>query len=282
MRVRTGNHALDGFVNSVTNVVVGSVSSALQKAGAQLARQGRLQSTDTGRVAMMIKILSTDQDASVRRTAAWGLQDADTPEVRAALTKSLRSDADDQVREMAAWALGEQGDAAAGPALGEAMLHDKSAQVRGTAAWALGETSAKSEIAALESAMTDSSAQVRELAIWAVGEMDLQRAPQKLVDGLHDSSRSVRLVSAWALGEIEDKSTAPSILAALKAETDGRIRSAEMRTLSLMDELPTEVVEESLKSPDPEVRRRAVGMLAGSHAMVEPWPWPRPMPRPMP
>jgi HEAT repeat protein len=112
--------------------------------------------------------------------------------------------------------------------------------------------------------------------------MGVQRAPKSLVDGLRDPSRSVRLATAWALGEIEDKSTAPAILAALKAETDGRIRSAEMRTLSVMDELPTEIVEESLKSPDPEVRRRAVGMLAGTHAMVEPWPWPRPMPRPMP
>jgi HEAT repeat protein len=282
VHVETGNAALNSFVNSVTSTVVNKVGTAFQQAGAQLARDGRLQAGDTGRVAMMISILSTDQDASVRRTAAWGLHDMEAPEVRTALAKSLKSDADGSVREMAGWALGEQGDASSGPALSDALLHDKSEQVRVIAAWALGEASAKSEIMALETAMSDSSPRVREFAIWAVGQMDVQRAPAGLVNALHDSSKQVRLVSAWALGQIEDKSTAPAVVAALKAETDGQIRSAEMRALSLMDSLPTEIIEESLKSPDAAVRRRAVGLLAGSHGSVEPWPWPRPMPRPMP
>ena len=195
--------------------------------------------------------------------------------------KSLRSDADERVREMAAWALGEQGNSAAGSALGEALLHDKSTQVRYTSAWALGESEAKGEVPALESAMTDSSAQVREVSIWALGQIEDKGSSKTLVRGLSDPSKQVRLVTAWALGKIEDKSTAPGILAAIKTETDGEIRSAEMRALSLMGEVPPEMIEEALKSSDPAVRRRAVAMLAG-HADVGAWPWPRPRPRPAP
>jgi HEAT repeat protein len=140
---------------------------------------------------------------------------------------------------------------------------------------------AKSEIGALESGMADADPQVRETVIWALGEMDLRSAPKLLAINLSDASKQVRLVTAWALGEIEDKSTAPAILAAFKTETDAEVRSAELRALALMGQASAEVVETALKSPDPEVRRRAVAMLAGSQS-VEPWPWPRPRPRPMP
>ena len=48
-----------------------------------------------------------------------------------------------------------------------------------------------------------------------------------------------------------------------------------------MGQATAEIVEIALKSTDPEVRRRAVAMLAGRQA-VEPWPWPWPQPRPSP
>src|SRR5262249_17028924 len=125
VNLKTGNVQLDGIVKDLANVVTNSVGAAFKQAGAELARSGRMQAADTGRVALMIKILATDTDASVRRTAAWGLQEVETADVRQALVKSMRSDADERVREMAAWALGEQGNAAAGPALSDALLHDK-------------------------------------------------------------------------------------------------------------------------------------------------------------
>jgi beta-lactamase regulating signal transducer with metallopeptidase domain len=283
VRVETGNLTLDAVVNSAVKAGISIAGSALQQAGSELARQGRVQSTssDTGRIALMIKILSTDTDASVRRTAAWGLHEEDSRDVREALVKSLRSDADERVREMAAWALGEQGNSAAGPALAEALLHDKSSQVRYTSAWALGESEAKSEVPALETTMSDSSAQVREVSIWALGRIEDKGASKSLVRGLSDPSKQVRLVTAWALGQIEDKSTAPAILAAIKTETDGQIRSAEMRALAVMGEVSPELIDDALKSSDPVVRRRAVAMLAG-RADWDPWPWPRPMPRPAP
>lgn len=273
--------SLDQIVAAATNGLINVVGGALSQAGARLARQGHIQAADTGRVAMMIKILATDSDASVRRTAAWGLQDVESADVRTALTTALRSDTDDHVREMAAWALGEQGNAAVTSALSAALLHDKSPHVRATSAWALGQMDAKSEISALESGMVDSEPQVRETAIWALGQLGLGSAPKLLTNALSDESKQVRLVAAWALSEIEDKSTGPAILAAFKTESDARVRSAELRALAAMGLATAETLETALKSTDPEVRRRAVAMLAGRQA-VEPWPWPWPQPRPSP
>jgi HEAT repeat protein/beta-lactamase regulating signal transducer with metallopeptidase domain len=270
--------AKDKIVSAATNSLMKIVGNAIGQAGAQLAGRGRASAADTGRVALMIKILATDPDATVRRTAAWGLQDIESPEVRAALSSALHSDADDRVREMSAWALGEQGNTAAAAALSDAMLHDKNSRVRTTSAWALGEMDAKSEVPALESATADADPQVRELAIWALGEFGVHTAPKQIVTALTDSARQVRLIAAWALGEIEDKSAGPAIAAALKTETDGRVRSAEMRALAIMGLATSDILETALKSSDPEVRRRAVAMLAGGQS-VEPWPWPRPQPR---
>jgi hypothetical protein len=281
VNVHTRTSEIDGLVNNFANVVVSGVGTALQQAGVALARGGRVQGIDTGRVAMMIKILATDVDATVRRTAAWGLHDLETRDVREALMKALRSDADDRVREMAAWALGEQGNDAAGPALSDALGKDKNLRVRYTAAWALGETEAKSEITALESAMSDSSAQIREVAAWSLGRIEDKNASKALERGLTDASKAVRLASTWALGQIEDRSAAPAILAAFKGETDPDIRSAELRTLAVLGEITPELVEDALKSSDPTIRRRAVALLAGPGS-VEPWPWPRPQPRPSP
>lgn len=268
-------------VDGLMSVAGAAISNALHSVGAGLGRPAALQASDTGRIAVMIKVLGTDTDASVRRTAAWALHDIETADVRGALATALHGDADARVREMAAWALGEQGNASAASALSAALLHDKSAHVRGTSAWALGEIGAQSEVSALETAMTDSEPQVRETAIWALGELGVRNAPKSLTNFLTDESKQVRLITAWALSEIEDKSTAPAILAAFKAETDPQIRSAELRALAAMGQVTPEVVETALKSSDPEVRRRAVAMLAGSQS-VEPWPWPRPQPRPSP
>ncbi|MGH7615818.1 MAG: M56 family metallopeptidase, partial [Gemmatimonadaceae bacterium] len=85
-----------GLINTIANeaakAMSKTVTSALQDAGAALARQGRMQAADTGRMGLMIKILASDSDASVRRTAAWGLHDSESPDVRAALATALRKD----------------------------------------------------------------------------------------------------------------------------------------------------------------------------------------------
>jgi HEAT repeat protein len=240
----------------------------------------RAQAADTGRIAMLIRILSSDSDASVRRTAAWGLEDIRSADVRAALIAALRSDADWSVREMAAWALAQHAGDDAVSALADGLLHDKNANVRSTSAWALGQLEARREIPALESAISDADVQVRELAIWAIGQMGVKAAPRSIVNALTDASPKIRLIAAWVIGEIADPATADAVVSAFQTETSTQVRSAEMRALTEMGKTSQTVLDIALKSSDPEMRRRAVAMLAGSDS--GPWPWPWPWPRPNP
>jgi hypothetical protein len=55
-----------------------------------------------------------------------------------------------------------------------------------------------------------------------------------------------------------------------------------MRALSRLGAMSSDVIEEALKSSDPEVRKSAVEMLSGRKGSVWPWPWPQPRPRPSP
>jgi HEAT repeat protein len=274
----------DSFVDAITRTAVNAAGIALSQAGREIAKelQQPTKRGDTARVALLIQILSGDADPSVRRTAAWGLNDVQAASVTPALVKALKQDADASVREMAAWALAEHKGDNVSSALADALLHDKSARVRGTAAWALGETEARPEVSAIESALVDQDADVRYTAIWAIGQFDLKTAPRGLTTTLTDASQRVRLVTAWALGEIEDKSTAPALVSAFQTETDPHVRSAELRALAAMGQASSSVVDIALKSSDPELRRRAVAMLAGSDSGVWPWPWPWPQPRPSP
>lgn len=250
----------------------------LAQLGAQLAHP--TQRGDTGRVTALIRILETDPDASVRRTAAWGLNEIGAERVRAALVKALRTDASAEVREMSAWALGEQSGDAAASALADALLHDKSTQVRMTSGWALGQMNGHRQQGALESAVSDSAAMVRHVAIWALGQLGLRTASPVLINALTDRSSDVRLVAAWALGEIEDKATALAIAKAFETETDGSVRAAELRALSAMGAVPQSVIDAALASNDVALRRRAVAALAGNGSDVWPWPWPWPRPTP--
>jgi HEAT repeat protein/beta-lactamase regulating signal transducer with metallopeptidase domain len=271
------------FINQLTRIALNGVSVGLSQASRELAKGLRsTQLGDTSRAALLIQILSTDSDASVRRTAAWGLNESQAASAAPALIKALKQDADASVREMSAWALSEQKGDNVSAALADGLLHDKSAHVRATAAWALGEIDARTEASAIESALVDPDADVRYTAIWALGQLDLRVAPRGLTTTLTDASQRVRLVTAWALGEIEDKTTASAIVKAFQTETDSQVRSAELRALAAMGQASPAVVDIALKSNDPELRRRAVAMLADSDAGVWPWPWPWPQPRPTP
>jgi beta-lactamase regulating signal transducer with metallopeptidase domain/HEAT repeat protein len=272
------------FIAAVTRAGVSVASKALAQAGREIAREFQTGKAggDTARVGLLIQILSTDADPRVRRTAAWGLNDLHTSAVAPALIKALRADSNASVREMAAWALAEHKGDNTESALADAMLHDKSARVRGTSVWALGDLESRQHASEIESALVDSSADVRYTAIWALGQLDLRTAPRGLTTTLTDASQRVRLVTAWALGEIEDKATAPALMAAFQTETDSNVRSAELRALAAMGQATPAVVDIALKSSDPDLRRRAVAMLAGSDAGVWPWPWPWPQPRPNP
>jgi beta-lactamase regulating signal transducer with metallopeptidase domain len=120
--------------------------------------------TDSGdgteRAAVLAKMLREDRSASVRRVAAWGLENyAETDVAQSALTAALAGDADAEVREMAAWALaGARRGSGASAALVKALRQDRDPRVRATAVWALGEVGDPAAVEALTPALRDPNA----------------------------------------------------------------------------------------------------------------------------
>ena len=287
----TNPRSLLGTVQQVMTHVVAPLSreavkqtaAALLNAQSEAGKQKSPEAlrADSETVKLLVRVLRSDPDASVRRTAAWGLSDAhDIAAATDALTEALRSDANDEVREMAAWALAGRRREATQRVLAEAMRRDASEEVRETAAWALADGDARSFQEAFEAALSDSSPSVRETAAWALGSIGRRPAPRALVAALADREPEVRETAAWALAEIEDSDTAPAIIEAFMKETNGEVRLAELRALSFLGVQDRRVLDAALAAKDVEVRARAVRLLAGGS--MGSWPEPRPRPRPRP
>jgi len=240
-----------------------------------LGTQSGAQPPDT---ALLGRILRTDKDADVRKAAAWALQSR--REGVPLLLERLRVDEDGSVREMSAWALSGMGSTEVAAALAEALRHDKSGEVRVTSAWGLGHMGGIADLTALEGALDDSDPDVRQRALWALGQHQLQSAPSRVVALLKDDKDEVRLMAAWVLGGILDKATIPALHDAFLKERDAEVMEAEFRALAFMGDRT--IIEPALKSEKPELRARAVQMLAGRGPGVWPWPWPWPEPRPEP
>jgi beta-lactamase regulating signal transducer with metallopeptidase domain len=231
---------------------------------------------DTG---VLARVLRTDKDALVRKSAAWVLQGH--PEGIPLLLERLRVDSDESVREMAAWGLASGRSSVVSGALAQALRSDRSSEVRSTAAWALGQMDAVDSMA-LISALADEDGDVREHAIWAIGQHRFTSVAPKLVPLLKDERQEVRLIAAWALGEMEDRSTIPALREAFPNERSSDVAQAEFRALLLMGDRSRELMDRAMQSPDPELRADAVRMMAGGSMRPWPWPWPWPWPRPNP
>jgi beta-lactamase regulating signal transducer with metallopeptidase domain len=247
-------------------------------------RDDAIAPADSGTVDLLVKLLASDADAKVRRTAAWALvqrEPRDSRAASAALSAALARDSSADVREMAAWGLGQLGDDAAVPALSDALRRESNERVRTTITWALGTIGDASSAAALGAAMADRSSKVRARAAWALGQIEPDAAPAGLLAALRDSSEKVRLAAAWALGQIEDPASLEPISAALSAEQNHEIRDAELRALILLGDASEGTLQKLLESQDPDVRLKVTRAIVGFRG-VRPWPWPMPMPRPMP
>ncbi|HEY6554346.1 MAG TPA: M56 family metallopeptidase [Vicinamibacteria bacterium] len=250
-------------------------------AGLQEQVEGAAPEISADRRATLVRVLATDADESVRRTAAWALAESRDSTAALALGTALRGDASAEVREMAAWALSDVRGEAATAALAESLRRDASVDVRATAAWALGQRHID-DASVLVAAVSDTAAEVREVAIWALGNQGMDKAPEALVAALRDPDGEVRVVAAWALAHIHDPASSSALQSAFKAEKDDEVRQALFHALFLIGERSPEVVEWAFGSKDPEVRRVAVKMLASRGFGPWPWPWPRPAPRPFP
>jgi len=279
LELSSENGTLTAALGTIGRVAVRQAAAALSGMAEKSKNRPEI---DSARVTLLLKVLRSDPDASVRKMAAWGLSEAaEMPEVSEVLAGTLRSDEDDDVREMAAWSLVNSRRESARRALGTALRRDASDNVRETAAWALASLGPRDdEREALEAALTsDASDNVRETAAWALGNSPRRPASPALVAALTDKSANVRESAAWALAEIGDEDPAPQVIAAFRRETNANVRMAELRALTFMHVDDQSVLDAALSSKDPDLRARAVRMIAGSGGS---WPEPRPRPRPRP
>jgi HEAT repeat protein len=237
--------------------------------------------SERDRRGLLVRVLRSDPDAAVRRSAAWALAESVRAGEAGILVATLRSDSDAGVREMAAWALARDRSEDAGPALAQALRRDANAEVRATAAWGLGHQR-HADTAALVAAVADSVPEVREAAIWALAQQRLEAAPPELIATLRDELARVRILAAWALTEIGDPASVPALRAVFAKEQDADARRAIFRALAFLGDRSAEVLDRAAAAKDPEIRSRAVLMLGGLGPGIWPWPWPWPQPRPMP
>jgi len=270
---------VDKFVPKAIETGTNAASVALQNLIKQGAQNGK-QADE--RPALLARVLRSDTSASLRRVAAWGLNEyAEDPVAVDALANAVRRDANESVREMAAWSLaGSERSTGAIDALA-AALRDASVSVRRTAAWSLGNIGDRRAAEPLVAALADANAEVRTRAVWALGNSNLREAPRQLVAMLSDKDAKVRELTAWALYEIEDPSSAPALQAALRTEQDKDIQLGYIRALAAMGDKSVDAIRPLLESSDARVKAMAVRALAGGHA-TGPWPHPWPQPRPSP
>lgn len=235
------------------------------------------------RAEVLARTLRGDQNAGVRRVAAWGLARYARSDVAAdALIAALTNDADAGVREMSAWALaGARRSAAAGKAIGTALQRDRDASVRATAAWAAGSIGEEAAVPALLERLKDADPEVREIAAWSIGACHPDAAPAPLIAALGDADRDVRESVTWALYTIHDPAAASAIESAFAKESDAEVRTGMIKAIGRMGEQSVALLQRLVTSPDSAVRAVAVTALADGDA-TGPWPWPRPEPRPFP
>ncbi|MFN8571311.1 MAG: M56 family metallopeptidase [Gemmatimonadaceae bacterium] len=286
-RARTGDrNRLDSSISRIIDDATRSGSKIAAETLRELFPTGRTSVTSQHsdeRSKLLLNVLKTDTSATVRRIAAWGLQDyAGETAVAAALAEALRRDTNAEVREMAAWALGDADrDKVAADALVNAAKSDADEKVRATAIWALGEAGDESSLDVLTAALNAKDVRVREMAMWAIGSIEPDKVPAGVVAGLNDDAPQVRRLTAWVLFQIGDPSTVPALETAIEREKDPEVRRAYVRALGATGEKSADVLSKLIGSSDPEIRNMAVRALAGGGA-TGPWPWPWPRPRPNP
>lgn len=271
-----------GVAQVTTDITMGVLRQiGIPVPAGEAAGQVRDSAQNARETALLVSVLASNRDATVRRTAAWGLYRRSGSDAADALRSALLNDPSDEVRETAAWALGHRRDARHGEALATAAARDRSSDVRATSAWSLGNLRARQHADALVPALSDERSETRMTAAWAMGQMRPQTAPAQLIALLDDPRAEVAEAAAWALSEIRDPVATPALLRALDASPRKGVREAIVRALVLTASRDAGVLEQLANSQHPDVQERAIRAMV-SRGESWPWPWPWPRPRPMP
>lgn len=126
---------------------------------------------DPRAVAALVETLSTDTDATVRKTAAWGLGQLRSRDAVQPLAHVLTADADPEVQMVAAWALGQIEPARAPQALLDVAVRGAT-EVRQQAIWALRQIGDPAATRVFRAALKDPDATVRLEALYALAGSD--------------------------------------------------------------------------------------------------------------
>lgn len=230
------------------------------------------------------KELTTNRDASVRRSAAFALGRMAEGGRGAVpqLLRRLNEDTDAGVRDMAASAIGDIARALkdsndelwqkSSGTLVKLLKDDPSEQVRRSAAYALGAfgPSAAGAAANLIQSLEDDKPSVRQNAAWALGQIgeDASAAVSKLCACLSDKDTLVRRDAAGALGSMGkagEKAGQP-LIELVKSESDMVVKKTALDSLAHIagpeQAGAAKDLEPLLTDKDPEIRLPAALVLA--------------------
>ena len=232
------------------------------ESGIDLGGRADRQAGDGGSRAVVALVTAiSDDDPSVRLSAAETLGKFRDPRAVQALIQALRQDPDPKVRAMAAWALGEIEDPAAVSALSAALRDDDNQEVRVQAAEALGNIEDVSAIDALGDAVGDLAVEVRRAAVEALGNMDDARVVPLILPSLRDDDVEVRRSAADALGNTESTTVVEPLIAATR-DPDVAVRISAIQALGNQGDARAEaVLLDALADERVEVRREAIDAI---------------------
>src|SRR5512146_1983003 len=155
---------------------------------------------------------------------AWAIERDHGHEADSVLLAGLTAD-DPCVRTIAARLIARSESPVVTAGLLQALA-GQSPGTRAAAAVALGLAGIEAGAGALVNRLRDTDADVRTAAAWALGGLDDARAVAPLGRTLGDAVPAVRAAAAISLGRLDDSTAVRALIAALREDSDERVRVA--------------------------------------------------------
>jgi HEAT repeat protein len=251
-----------------------SVREAAAFAAGEIGKGSDRAAGQADLVPTLAKALTGDQDALVRRSAAVALGNLGNKAAagQAALEKAL-DDPKVEVVQNAAWALGKVAGPAAVPALRKALQHADPYVLRDAAnSVGLAGKDGRPALPELLKVCQNPDPEVRKAALGALVGMvrpEDKAAYEPLRGALADRDPEARYNAALALGNIGGdgaKPAVPVLIEAMKQKADAKLRTqaaAVLKNIGPAAAGALDALRNSLRDPDPELRRNVIVAMAG-------------------